>query len=98
MGEVKRREFIAGGAAAAGALGGSAGLQSALAATTGPEPVEGPLGASILGPSNPPLQRENPDMIAPPATDEGSVPNAKFSFSARSEEHTSELQSPMYLV
>ena len=80
---MKRREFIAGSAAgAAGALAGSAGLQSALAATTAPEPVEGQDGASILGPRNPPLQRENPDLIAPPSTDEGSVPNAKFSYSA----------------
>jgi hypothetical protein len=42
---VKRRDFIAGGAA--GAL-------------AGPEPIRGEDGATILGPRNEPLERENP--------------------------------------
>ncbi|HEX5435869.1 MAG TPA: oxalate decarboxylase family bicupin [Gemmatimonadaceae bacterium] len=47
-----------------------------------PQPIRGNLGASILGPRNVPLERENPDLLAPPYTDSGTVPNLKFSFSA----------------
>jgi oxalate decarboxylase len=36
---------------------------------------------SILGPENPDLQAQNPDMLESPATDAGTVPNLKFSFS-----------------
>jgi oxalate decarboxylase len=46
------------------------------------EPVEGSRGASILGPRNLPLERENPDLFASPYTDSGTIPNLKFSFSA----------------
>jgi oxalate decarboxylase len=46
------------------------------------EPVRGNDGASILGPRNEPLERENPDHLAPPQTDSGTVPNLKFSFAA----------------
>ena len=38
-----------------------------------PEPVRGKLGASILGPQNVPLDRQNPDLLAPPTTDNGNV-------------------------
>jgi oxalate decarboxylase len=47
-----------------------------------PEPIRGDDGASILGPRNVPLERENPDHIAPPRTDSGTVPNLKFSYAA----------------
>ncbi|KAG2064297.1 putative oxalate decarboxylase/oxidase [Suillus decipiens] len=46
-----------------------------------PEPIRGSLGASILGPQNIPLELQNPDILAPPTTDEGSVPNFKWPFS-----------------
>jgi oxalate decarboxylase len=46
------------------------------------EPVRGDNGASIMGPRNLPLEREKPDMLASPATDAGTIPNLKFSFSA----------------
>jgi hypothetical protein len=41
--------------------------------TTGvlPEAVRGQLGANILGPHNVPIELENPDLLAPPTTDEG---------------------------
>ncbi len=45
-----------------------------------PEPIEGALGATILGPRNLPLERENPDLLASPQTDHGTIPNLKFSF------------------
>ncbi len=44
------------------------------------EPIRGDLGASILGPRNTPLERENPDQLASPYTDSGTIPNLKFSF------------------
>ena len=46
------------------------------------EPIRGDRGASILGPRNEPIERENPDLLASPDTDAGTVPNLKFSFSA----------------
>lgn len=45
-----------------------------------PEPRRGEEGASIRGPRDPVRDREDPDMLAPPATDHGTVPNLKFSF------------------
>jgi oxalate decarboxylase len=46
------------------------------------EPIRGDWGASILGPRNIPLERENPDLLASPYTDNGTIPNLKFSFAA----------------
>jgi oxalate decarboxylase len=48
----------------------------------GHQPIRGALGASILGPRNVSLERENPDLLASPFTDAGRVPNLKFSFAA----------------
>jgi hypothetical protein len=45
-----------------------------------PQPIQGDLGATILGPRNVPLERENPDLLASPQTDHGTIPNLKFSF------------------
>jgi oxalate decarboxylase len=47
-----------------------------------PQPIRGREGAPVLGPNNPPLQRQNPDIIVPPATDSGTIPNLKYSFDA----------------
>ncbi len=47
-----------------------------------PQPIRGDRGASILGPRNVPLERENPDLLASPSTDAGTIPNLKFSFAA----------------
>lgn len=33
----------------------------------------GKLGANVIGPNNLPIVYENPDLLAPPTTDEGSV-------------------------
>ena len=46
----------------------------------GPQPIRGDEGGSILGPRNRPLERENPDLLASPRTDAGTIPNLKFSF------------------
>ena len=45
-----------------------------------PQPIQGNLGATILGPHNVPLERENPDLLTSPQTDHGTIPNLKFSF------------------
>jgi oxalate decarboxylase len=47
-----------------------------------PQPIRGDRGASIMGPHNVPLERENPDVLASPYTDAGTIPNLKFSFAA----------------
>lgn len=46
------------------------------------QPIRGEYGASILGPRNIPLENENPDLLASPYTDAGTLPNLKFSFAA----------------
>jgi oxalate decarboxylase len=45
-----------------------------------PQPIRGDCGASILGPRNAALEAENPDLLASPYTDSGTIPNLKFSF------------------
>ena len=44
------------------------------------DPIQGPKGASILGPVNAPRQAQEPFTTAPPATDSGTLPNLKWSF------------------
>jgi oxalate decarboxylase len=58
---------------------GSLGV-SVASAQNGPGPTRGREGADIVGPSNPSRQAENPFTIAPPATDSGTLPNLKWSF------------------
>ncbi|KAJ7629645.1 oxalate decarboxylase [Mycena polygramma] len=55
------------------------GLDSGIGAP--PAPIRESFGAPILGPSNFPLEQENPDLLAPPTTDSGSLSNAKWPFS-----------------
>ena len=50
--------------------------------SSNPEPIADGRGASILGPRNLPLERENPTLLASPSTDAGTIPNLKFSFAA----------------
>ena len=38
-----------------------------------PQPVRDTLGASILGPQNVAIDQQNPDLLAPPTTDAGTV-------------------------
>ena len=70
---LSRRHFISGGAAVAASA-------SIAHAANAPEPLDGDRGATILGPRNEPLERQNPDLLLPPATDAGALPNLKFSF------------------
>ena len=43
-------------------------------------PIEGSKGGTILGPRDASRAAENPDLLTPPATDHGSIPNLRFSF------------------
>ena len=38
-----------------------------------PQAIRGTLGATVLGPQDVPLVKQNPDLLAPPSTDSGSV-------------------------
>lgn len=44
------------------------------------QPIRGDKGATDPGPRNIELDRQNPDILIPPETDNGSIPNLKFSF------------------
>ncbi|KAF9531104.1 oxalate decarboxylase [Crepidotus variabilis] len=52
--------------------------------TTTPQAERGTLGASVIGPTDSDTVKQNPDLLAPPTTDAGSVPNAKWPFSLSS--------------
>jgi oxalate decarboxylase family bicupin protein len=45
-----------------------------------PLPYRNGLGASVLGPWNPERARQNPDLVRPPSTDKGNLPNMRWSF------------------
>ncbi|KAF9533694.1 oxalate decarboxylase [Crepidotus variabilis] len=51
---------------------------------TTPEAERGTLGASVIGPTDTDTVLQNPDLLAPPTTDGGSVPNAKWPYSLSS--------------
>ena len=38
-----------------------------------PQPIRGSLGATLLGPTDDAIVKENPDLVAPPSTDQGTV-------------------------
>ena len=79
MPELTRKHFLAAGAVG---VAGMAAAASGQGASSIPEPIRGNDGAPILGPRNLPVERENPDVLVPPGTDAGTVPNLKFSFDA----------------
>jgi oxalate decarboxylase len=45
-----------------------------------PQPIRGDAGATIIGPSNPSREAENPDTLAPPSVDHGTLANLRWSF------------------
>ncbi len=49
--------------------------------STPKQPIRGTRGATDPGPRNALLDHQNPDVLIPPETDSGSIPNLKFSFS-----------------
>jgi len=46
-----------------------------------PQPERQGVGGTDVGPRNIMLDRQNPDLLVPPPTDHGTVPNLRFSFS-----------------
>ena len=74
MSQPSRRALLAGAAL----VTGTAMAQSRDGA---PAPIEGNRGAPILGPRNPQREAQGPDLLAPPPTDHGGLPNLRFSFS-----------------
>jgi oxalate decarboxylase len=74
--EISRRAVIAAG----GALMATPAAAQA-AGPSAPLPERGAKGADILGPRNPARAAEEPFTLAPPATDHGTMPNLKWSFS-----------------
>ena len=45
-----------------------------------PQPIRANEGGTDPGPRNIALDRQNPDILTPPSTDSGTIPNMKFSF------------------
>ena len=79
MNPISRRDIVA-----AGAAGGLLAATSAAMGQTSPQ-VPQPNRASGFGGSDPgprdlKRDRENPDMLNPPSTDQGTLPNLRFSF------------------
>jgi oxalate decarboxylase len=76
MGEFSRRELLS-TAVVAGAAMTASGAQSAEV----PKPSRGPgVGGSDPVPGDVSRAGQNPDMVNPPATDSGTLPNLRFSF------------------
>jgi oxalate decarboxylase len=44
------------------------------------QPINGNRGASIIGPTNPEREAQGPDLLIPPYTDHGTLPNLRWSF------------------
>ena len=79
MNPISRRDILA-----VGAAGGLLATTSAAVGQTSPQvpqPNRAPgVGGNVPGPRDVTRDRENPDMLNPPATDQGTLPNLRFSF------------------
>ena len=78
MDPISRRNVLT--AAAAGTLATAVTVVGAQAGETMPQPRRPGAGGSNPGPKNPTRASQNPDLISPPATDHGVLPNLRFSF------------------
>jgi oxalate decarboxylase len=78
MNPVSRRHMLA--ATAAGGLLTAATAVSAQTGGSVPQPQRPGHGGSDPGPRNLMRDRQNPDLLVPPSTDQGTVPNLRFSF------------------
>jgi oxalate decarboxylase len=79
MNSFSRRSVLA--AAAAGSLAAAAEAAGAQTAENMPQPVRPGRGGTDHGPRNLMRDQENPDLLVPPSTDSGTLPNLRFSFS-----------------
>jgi oxalate decarboxylase len=76
MDDISRRKILA-----ATAAGGLFAATSAHAANGIPQPQRAGHGGTDPGPRNLSRDAQNPDLLVPPATDHGTLPNLRFSFS-----------------
>src|SRR4030081_3860449 len=80
MGELTRRDMLATAAVAGGMLA-SASAATAQAGDRVLQPSRAPgIGGTDPVPGNPIRERQNPDLLNPPATDSGTIQNLRFSF------------------
>ena len=79
MDDVTRRTLLA--ATAAGGLFTVAGAAGAQTGETIPQPMRPGHGGTDPGPRNLLRDRQSPDILVPPPTDHGTLPNLRFSFS-----------------
>src|ERR1700742_3844394 len=79
MDELTRRTLLA--ATAAGGLVTAATAAGAQTGGPGPQPQRPGHGGTDPGPRNLARDRQNPDLLVPPSTDHGTLPNLRFSFS-----------------
>jgi oxalate decarboxylase len=79
MDSFSRRQMLA--ATAAGGLLTTTALAQAQSTGAIPQPQRPGRGGTDHGPRNLMRDRENPDLLVPPSTDHGSLPNLRFSFS-----------------
>ena len=78
MNAATRRDLFAGAAVGASALLGATAVR---AADQVPEPSRAPgVGGSDPVPGDVAREAQNPDLLNPPATDSGTLPNLRFSF------------------
>src|SRR5712672_2040521 len=76
---ISRRRMLT--AAAAGGVLTAATAASAQTAERTPQPQRPGHGGTDPGPRNISRDRQNPDILVPPSTDHGTLPNLRFSFS-----------------
>jgi oxalate decarboxylase len=79
MESISRRDMLA--ATAAGGLLTAASVAAAQTVEGIPQPQRPDHGGTDPGPRNLMRDGQNPDVLVPPATDHGSLPNLRFSFS-----------------
>ena len=79
MDEVSRRALLA--ATAAGGIFAAATNAGAQPSEPVPQPQRPGHGGTDPGPRNLARDRQNPDLLVPPSTDSGTLPNLRFSFS-----------------
>jgi oxalate decarboxylase len=79
MDEMTRRGLLVG--TAAGGLLTAATMAAAQTGESVPQPQRPGHGGTDHGPRNLVRDRENPDLLVPPSTDHGTLPNLRYSFS-----------------
>jgi oxalate decarboxylase len=79
MSPISRRDMLVAGSAGGFLMATAAAAAQPTAST--PQPYRPGFGGTDPVPHNVVLDRQNPDMLVPPATDEGTLPNLRFPFS-----------------